>query len=280
MDLLLLGTFHERQGDQYLLDDKGGAWARLIGAGFSQKLTGILAPAFDGTIAGVQAGSDVFVTDNRQDRAGLDGVYAHSDGLVRGTIGGIANLIGGYLPTDMLGAGGYYTHIAPSGWYIDAVVNGTWFNSRPLSINNISTHISGNGITASLEGGYPVVLDEQYTLEPMAQIVFNSLSMDDAVDPYSTMSFHPASTWFGRLGARLEDATTVFGSPQKPYLEADVWHGFGGTDTTVYNGVIPLSVPFGNTDAQFAVGTTAKVGGGVSLIARVSYTISRSSKAR
>ena len=33
VNLLLLGMFHERRGDQYLLQDDGQVWGRLIGVG-------------------------------------------------------------------------------------------------------------------------------------------------------------------------------------------------------------------------------------------------------
>ncbi len=87
MGLLLLGTFHERQGDQYLLTrDRGAVWARVIGAGIKQKFTGPLVPSFEGTAVGVQVGGDAYVSDDGKDRAGLFASYAYVNGTVRGTI--------------------------------------------------------------------------------------------------------------------------------------------------------------------------------------------------
>lgn len=178
------------------------------------------------------------------------------------------------MPEDVITLGGYYTHIGDNGWYLDGVLMGSWFNAYPVSERGISLHTTGSGITASLEGAYPFVLNEEWTLEPMAQIVFTSMGFDSSADPYTTLDFQPADAWFGRIGARLEYDTELGGRPAKPYLELNLWHGFGGTDVTVYNSNIPVPIPFGNTDLQFAVGITSQVEDNASLIARVSHLIS------
>ncbi|HEY4075460.1 MAG TPA: autotransporter domain-containing protein, partial [Rhizomicrobium sp.] len=118
---------------------------------------------------------------------------------------------------------------------------------------------------------YPFVLDEQWTLEPMAQIVFTSMNFDSSSDPYTTLDFIPDDAWFGRIGARLEDNTTLFGDPVTPFAELNFWHGFGGTDTTVYNSTIPIAVPFGNTDIEIASGISTKLADDASIYIRLSY---------
>jgi autotransporter family porin len=274
MNLLLLGTFHQRQGDQYLLDDDGAAWGRLIGAGLDQKFTGPLAPSFSGTIGAAQLGSDLYVFDKRQNRLGAFLSFAHASGTVRGTILDIATQVGGSLPTDAYNLGGYFTHIGENGWYLDAVLMGTWFRSYPRSLRDVGTHAGGSSVTASLEGAYPFKLDEQWTLEPMAQIVFNRMGFDSTSDPYTTLDFRPADTWFGRIGARVEYNTDLDGLPVKPFVEGNLWHGFGGTDTTIYDGDIPVAVPFGNTDFEIAAGLSSRVSDDVSLHLRLGYTTS------
>jgi autotransporter family porin len=272
MDLLLLGTFHERQGDQYLLDDDHSTWGRLIGVGLEQGFTGPLAPSYNGTIGAIQLGTDLALTDDHANRAGLFFTYAHANGTVRGTILDIPNQIAGTLPMDAVTLGGTFTHFGDNGWYADAVLMGSWFTAHPLSVRGIGTDVNGSGITASLEGGYPFRIDPEFTLEPMTQIVFSSLAFDPASDPFTTLNFQPSNAWFGRIGVRLEDNTLLEDVHMKPFLETNLWHSFGGTDVTMYNGTIPVSVPFGNTDMQFATGITSQAGDDVSLYARVSYT--------
>ena len=54
-------------------------------------------------------------------------------------------------------AGGYWTHVGPGGWYLDAVLQGTWYyGSASTQFARLNT--DGTGFIASLEGGYPLRL--------------------------------------------------------------------------------------------------------------------------
>jgi autotransporter family porin len=271
MDLLLLGTFHDRQGDQSLIDGNSGTWGRLIAVGLNQSFTGPLSPSFSGTIAGAQMGSDLFTTEDHRDRIGLFTTYAHANGTVRGDVLDVQKALAGTIPTDAYTLGGYATHLGDNGWYLDAVLMGSWFKSYPRSDRGIGINVTGTGFNASLEGGYPFRLDDEFILEPTAQIVYSSIGFEPSADLYSTLDFDPADAWFGRIGARLEDNVTFNGIPAKPFLELNLWHSFGGTDVTLYNSTIPVAVPFGNTDLELATGGTAQMGDGIGLYARVSY---------
>ncbi len=85
--------------------------------------------------------------------------------------------------------GGYWTHIGPQGWYLDAVLMGTWYGGDANSNEGQGIDVDGHGVTASLEGGYPIALSESWTLEPQAQLIWQSLSLDDQADRYSSISF-------------------------------------------------------------------------------------------
>ncbi len=55
--------------------------------------------------------------------------------------------------------GGYWTHYGPTGWYLDAVVQGTFYDgAASTSFSHLST--DGSGLVASLEGGYPFPLPQ------------------------------------------------------------------------------------------------------------------------
>ena len=72
-----LGTFHERRGEQALLDGAGwlpAAWGRVFGQDAEMKWDGTVAPSFDGSVSGFQAGLDLFggeSASDHHDRAGL-----------------------------------------------------------------------------------------------------------------------------------------------------------------------------------------------------------------
>jgi type V secretory pathway adhesin AidA len=270
-NLYLLGTFHERRGDQYLLKDEGQVWGRLIGAGVQEHFKAPLTPSFNGSMAGAQLGADTTILGSQSDRLGGFISYAYVNGRVRGTILDDDDQLGGTLPEDVISLAGTYTHIDPEGWYAEGVLMGSWFNAYPLSERNIGTHTTGTGISVSAEGGYPVTLNQDWTLEPMLQLIFNSMSFASSTDPFTTLDYHPASIWYGRLGSRLEYNTSIGAWPAKPFVEVDLWHGFGGTDTTIYNGNIPVPVAFGNTDIEAALGITSQTSDAFAVGARIGY---------
>jgi outer membrane autotransporter protein len=97
------------------------------------------------------------------------------------------------------------------------------------------------------------------------------MSFASSTDPFTTLDYQPASIWYGRLGSRLEYNTSIGAWPAKPFVEVDLWHGFGGTDTTIYNGNIPVPVAFGNTDIEAALGITSQTSDAFAVGARIGY---------
>ena len=70
--LEILGTFHERQGEQSLLTKNGGfpiAWGRAFGSKTEFRRGGPLAPEFDGHLFGFQAGMDLGAAETWQGHA-------------------------------------------------------------------------------------------------------------------------------------------------------------------------------------------------------------------
>jgi outer membrane autotransporter protein len=278
MGLMEIGTFHEREGDEFLHDQgQGAVWGRFEGEGLNQKFAGPVSPAFNGIVDMAQVGSDLYVSNDHEDFAGPFASYAHAYGDVQGTVLAQENTPAGSLPTASYSVGGYYTHIGKDGtgedrWYVDAVVMKNWFDSRPRSLRGVGVHVSGSGVDASLEGGYNIDLGGQWLLEPMAQIVYSTMSFGNAADPYSSMSFQAGDAWFGRAGARLEDHTVWFGASITPFLEANLWHGSNGTDTVTYDDTTPIATPFGNSNVELATGFSTKLDDNNSAYARVSYS--------
>ena len=77
-------------------------------------------------------------------------------------------------------AGGYWTHYGPSGWYLDAVLQGTYYNGNAIT-QFANLPINGSGFISSLEGGYPIPLPlgPLFVLEPQAQIVWQQVSFNE-----------------------------------------------------------------------------------------------------
>lgn len=272
----MLGTFHERRGEQSLLSNAeiSPVWGRIFGQDTKMAWSGTVSPSFDGTLFGLQAGFDVFGRETASgsvDRAGLFIGYGSMNGDVRGQALGQDGLSVGGIDLGGTSVGGYWTRIGQGGWYLDGVLMATFFSGSATSSRDIGIDIDGTGITASLEGGYPTALAQGWTLEPQAQLVWQHLSLDDATDRFSSVSFDLDDQVSGRLGLRLQGETVLNGIALQPYLKANLWHDFGGTDHVNF-GATDISTEGKSTSLEFGGGVVAKVTDKVSLFATGDYT--------
>ena len=275
--LSTLGTFHERRGEQDLLESGGylpSSWVRLFGQDIDMQWKGTVAPGVDGSLLGVQAGQDLFGYESAGghfDRVGLFFGYARATGDVTGQALGWNDLAVGDLDVTGTSFGGYWTHIGPQGWYLDAVVMGTWFDGSASSIAQQSIDLGGQGVTASLEGGYPVMLGGNWTLEPQAQLIWQHLSLDDQADRYSTVTFDSDNAWTGRIGIRLQCAEETSLGRLLPYLKANLWQNFS-SDQTVSFGPEPIVTNLKGTLLEVGGGVTVDITEKASLFATADYT--------
>ena len=145
----LLDTLHERVGEEF---DEGAApaaaprgyykaappnpaspylgWGRIFGMngvqqGDSLGVLGARGPHFDYRFRGLQAGRDFFRQDRpdgSRDQAGAYFAIGSNEGQVTHFDGkeGNSNF-------DAYTLGGYWTHFGPTGWYTDAILQGTFY---------------------------------------------------------------------------------------------------------------------------------------------------------
>jgi autotransporter family porin len=240
--LATLSTFHERRGAQEILapgELASAAWARVFGEDIEQGWGGTVSPTVDGTIWGVQAGLDILRHESEnghKDTVGLFYGFASLDADIRGQALGWNNLKTGKIDTDTHSAGVYWTHIGPENWYIDTVVMGSWFDGTARSNRGVGIDVTGDGVTASLEGGYPFALGENWVLEPQAQIIWQHISLDDQEDNFSGIAFDAGDGWTGRIGARLQGNYQTGSGLFQPYLKANIWQSFRSRDTVKFDG--------------------------------------------
>ncbi|UVE18434.1 autotransporter outer membrane beta-barrel domain-containing protein [Pseudomonas sp. LS44] len=251
-----IATFHQRQGDQALLDERGG-WARAYGEHREQDWAGTVAPSFDGSLSGVQLGQDLFVgegDDGQRDHAGLFIGYSRADGDVDGTVLAQRNAEAGDIEFDGYSLGLYWTHVWSGEAYVDAVLTHTWLNGESRSERGRQADLDGRLFSASLEAGYPIALGANLSLEPQAQVVGQRLSMDNSTDAIASLRFEDQEQVSGRLGVRLQGQLVNGEQRWQPYLQADVWHDFAQT-ATLHVASTPIS-----TDLQ---GSSLNLGAGL-----------------
>ncbi|MEN3929967.1 autotransporter outer membrane beta-barrel domain-containing protein [Microvirga sp. W0021] len=284
LGLATLDTFHRRQGDQSLLKGNGvtpAGWARVFGGSTDEKWKAQVpgysfnaAPKFDGTLWGLQAGLDLYGidhSDGSRDRFGIFYSHAEMDGDVYGYTSGIRNNRSGTanLKSDSLGA--YWTRVAAAGWYVDAVLMHSWYSGKARSLRGIGDDTRGTGWAASLETGYPIKLSQSWVLEPMAQIIWQRISMDSNTDPYSVINYRNFNSFTGRIGARLEGDVVLGSLAVKPFLGVSLWHSFSSKSKTVFN-TTNLDVDLKGTWVEVNGGFSTQLSEAISLYAAASYS--------
>lgn len=260
MALATLGTFHERRGEQAFMD--GGenfstAWGRVFGKSLDQSWSGTVSPSLDGALGGIQAGLDMLRWEDGSGGNNVAGVmlgYTGLGGDIAGNVIGQSDIEVGSLDLDAYSFGGYFTHVGAGGWYVDAVVLGTWFGGDASTDRGIGIDPDGDALTLSLEGGAPIAISQSWTIEPQAQLVWQDISFDGQDDTLSSVSFDTDDGLTGRIGARLQGTFQTASGEFKPYLKANLWRSFETDDTTWFD-ADPIDIE--------SEGTVLELGGGI-----------------
>ena len=274
LGLLNLGTFHERNGDQRLADTGGRerGWARLFGQHMEQSHSGDVRPSFEGDFVGLQGGTDLWQfasLPGHRDNVGVFAAYTDGRAHVSGFALGVEKLVVGRVDIEATSVGAYWSHIAPSGWYTDAVVMGTLYDGDGRTVEASRLGVDGSGVIASLEGGFTLARFGGMKLEPQAQLVYQYVNLD-ADDPVAEVSHRTPDAFHGRIGLRL--AADNWPWMLRPYLKANLWQDFAGSDRTIYNDLTEIVNRHRSTTLELGGGFTANIAPNVGLWASAGWS--------
>ena len=258
-------------------------WARIIGAHGNQDggPWGVYrnGPNFDYDIYALQAGVDLYRAVNADGSRDHAGVYA-AVGRIQGDVRHFNGIHAGTNTIDAYSVGAYWTHFGASGWYIDGVVQGTWFDAEADSRRLIKLKRDGFGFAASIEGGYPVALGGGWIVEPQAQLIYQTLTQKSGHDGVALVRFSDVDSLAGRIGARLARDWIVGedGQPRKiaTWMKASLWNEFLGDPKTSFSsatGMIPFRSDLGGAWGEVKVGVDAQIAGNAALYASAGYSI-------
>jgi outer membrane autotransporter protein len=309
LGLTILGTLDDRVGDTYQPDTCGVApaiapgavptrkpgptpapcplfspslWGRFFGQTIDNHYRAFADPRADGNLGGFQGGIDLLrgsLIAGQYERAGLYGAFGdtdvHVDGLVTNPAATayILNRTGSF-NLNAWSVGGYWTHVGPGGWYLDAVLQGTWYGGS-ASTQFAKLDTNGTGFIASLEGGYPFSwpqLGPGFVIEPQGQILWQKVSFGQRNDGLGDVALGDTTGTTGRIGLRTKwTIVTAGGQVWQPYLRANLWEDWGAEAHTTYSGtdVVPLLAR--GTLLELGGGLTAKLNANVSLFANADY---------
>ena len=278
LTLQALGTFHDRQGEQSLLSETGAVaagWGRVYGSDFNKSWSGTVSPSFDGSIKGYQVGHDLYAwqTNGGQiQRLGLFVGQSRLQGDVKGFAEGFQGRRSGQVSLDGDNLGAYWTLTDPKdGWYVDLVAMGTRLDGDNKSERGVKMNNRGHALALSAEAGYPIAISEHWVVEPQVQVINQQIDMDSQNDGISKVSYDSQDYWTGRLGARLKGRYLVQNTPVEPYLRANAWHTFGGSDTVTYDDVDRIKSDHKSSSADLGVGVVARLSSTVSVYLAADY---------
>ena len=139
----LLGTYHERMvappwPEDFRERPPGGLWARGIGYGGHKDGEGEgldRTATYDLAFGAVQVGLDVLREERdagQRDRAGAYAAFGRADADVTHSQSDGSSISAGDTSFDAVSLGGYWTRTGPEGWYVDGVLQLTWYDVKML----------------------------------------------------------------------------------------------------------------------------------------------------
>ncbi|WP_460135891.1 autotransporter family protein [Pseudomonas sp. S1_E04] len=273
----MLGTYHERMGDQRQQQATGtfpAGWGRVYGNSSRQGFAGTVSPTLDSSITGFQIGSDVYATatDNGQiQRAGFFVGHSTLKGNVKGFSRGWQDKDTGKttLRGDSLGV--YWTLIGANQAYLDLVLMGTRLDGNNQSDRGVKMNTRGHNLMASAEVGWPFPVSANWVAEPQAQLIVGKTKLDRQNDGISEVSYDADTSLTSRLGVRLRGDYQVQGMPFQPYARANVWHTRKGDNTVTFADTTDIVTEQKSTTLGLSVGATLSLAKGVSLYSEVGY---------
>jgi outer membrane autotransporter protein len=308
LGLSILGTLDDRIGDTYEPDGcavqpavapdslptrKGpvpgpcplfspSVWGRFFGQTLDNHYAAFADPRASGNMGGFQGGIDLLrgsLIAGHYERAGLYGAYGDVNADVNGLVTNPAATAyvlthTGSMNLTAWSAGGYWTHVGPGGWYLDAVLQGTWYyGSASTQFARLNT--DGTGFIGSLEGGYPFSwpqLGPGFVIEPQGQILWQKVSFRHDYDGLGDVALGDTTGPSGRIGLRTKwTIATAGGQVWQPYLRANLWRDWGAEADAVYSGTDIVPLISQTTMLELGGGLTGRINASVSVFANVDY---------
>ena len=283
----LLDTLHERMGEEedqrFRVNPENAkvGWARMIGVNGVQQgdslgvLRGSAGPHFSYNFLALQAGMDVY----RYDRPDGSRDHAGAYFAIGGDQGRITHFTGRKGDSNFVAysLGGYWTHFGATGWYVDAILQGTFYDISSSANRGLPTFKTvGQGAAASIEGGYPFRFAGGYFIEPQAQLVFQNININDTNDIAAQIRFSDVNSLAGRIGARFGRTWAMDDSSRTitAWIRPNLWNEFLGNPTTSFSsatGFIPFHADLGGLWGEINAGISGQVTSTTTLYANASY---------
>jgi outer membrane autotransporter protein len=232
-------------------------------------------PHFDYSFLGMQAGMD-FYRQDRPDGSDHAGAYF----AIGGNQGRVSHFDGRQGDSNFAAysLGGYWTRFGPSGWYLDAILQGTYYDINSTANRGLPMFkTQGQGLASSLETGHPFKFAGGWFIEPQAQLIYQNININDASDIAAQIRFADVSSLLGRIGARFGRTWAIDENGQRAitaWIRPNLWNEFRGNPVTSFSsetGFIPFFANLGGQWGEINVGVSGQVRTNTTLYANASY---------
>jgi len=133
-------------------------------------------------------------------------------------------------------------------------------------------------VSANVEAGYPFRLNDEWRLEPQAQLTYQWIDIDTTHDSGATIRFNDVQSLVGRFGVRLARNWTLDSGPSPRYFSVwgrlSVLHEALGTPRTEFSssaGYIPFHSDIRSSWTQILLGVTGAASDNLTLYASGGY---------
>ena len=284
--LAMLGTYHDRRAESSANDKdttvKPTTWGRVLAEKGSAGKSGYGAfmdqgSSYDYDIKGFQVGQDLYGAKNPNGTTDVAGIYV-GRGDISGNVDAVNGGRAGSASMDATSLGAYWTRKGENGWYVDSVLQGTVYSDvKTNSGEGEKLRTKGRGMTASVEGGYPIALGNNWAVEPQAQLIYQQISLDRDQDTFGKVKFDDTKIGYARIGSRLTKQLNLNSDqPATVWARANVWQQIGPDSRTTFTNLqgsnaVSLDTRLGGTWAQIGVGVTGKVTESISAFVGTDY---------
>jgi outer membrane autotransporter protein len=245
-----LSTLRSRMGELRYGQSQGGAWTRAYGNKYNMSAAG--GTAYQQNQHGISFGADApLPVSDGQWLVGVLAGYSRSDlDIAAGTSGHV----------DSYYLGAYTTWLSDSGYYIDAVIKANRFkNTSDVRMSDgakTGGDYNTNGIGASVEAGKHIKLQDDWFVEPYAQL--SSLwvqGADYSLDNGMRADSNKADSFLGKVGTTLgRNFPLDKGGYVQPYVKVALAHEFANSNRVKVND---------NTFSNDLSGSRGELGAGI-----------------
>lgn len=245
-----LSTLRSRMGELRYGQSQGGAWTRAYGNKYNMSAAG--GTAYQQNQHGISFGADApLPVSDGQWLVGVLAGYSRSDlDIAAGTSGHV----------DSYYLGAYTTWLSDSGYYVDAVLKANRFkNTSDVRMSDgakTGGDYNTNGIGASVEAGKHIKLQDDWFVEPYAQI--SSLwvrGADYSLDNGMRADSNKADSFLGKVGTTVgRNFPLDKGGYVQPYVKVALAHEFANSNRVKVND---------NTFSNDLSGSRGELGAGI-----------------